>query len=64
MQVYAGNFIGGERGKGGVTHADHDAVCLETQFFPDAVNHPTFAQPVFGPDHPYRSRTIFAFRRR
>ena len=61
MQVYTGNFVGGEQGKGGAHYHDHDAVCLETQFFPDAPNHPEFAQPVFGPEHPYKSRTVFAF---
>ena len=62
LQVYTGNFVGGEVGKGGVTYHDHDAVCLETQFFPDAINHPGFAQPVFGPERPYKSRTTYAFR--
>lgn len=62
IQVYTGNFVGGEVGKDGVTYRDHDAVCLETQFFPDAVNHENFEQPVFGPDRPYRSRTTYRFR--
>lgn len=63
LQVYTANYIEGERGKGGVTYHDHDAVCMETQFFPDAIHHPSFAQPVFGPERPYRSRTTFAFSR-
>ena len=62
MQVYTANYIGGEHGKGGFSHHVHDAVCLETQFFPDAIHHPDFPQPVFGPDRPYRSRTVYAFR--
>ena len=61
MQVYTANWIEGERGRGGATYHDHDAVCLETQFFPDAIHHPNFAQPVFGPERPYRSRTVFSF---
>ena len=61
MQLYTGNHVGGERGKGGSVTIDHGAFCLETQFFPDAVNHPEFAQPVFGPEKPYRSRTIYSF---
>lgn len=62
LQLYTANFIGGTKGKGGVTYHDHDAVCLETQFFPDAINHEDFPQPVFGPARPYKSRTIYAFR--
>ena len=62
LQVYTANYIGGEHGKGGFTYHVHDAVCLETQFFPDAIHHAAFPQPVFGPDRPYRSRTVYAFR--
>ena len=62
MQVYTANYVEGVQGKGGVTYHDHDAVCLETNFFADAIHHPNFAQPVFGPDRPFRSRTVFAFR--
>ncbi len=61
MQLYTGNHVGGERVKGGSVTVNHGAFCLETQFFPDAVNHPEFAQPVFGPEKPYRSRTIYSF---
>ena len=61
MQVYTGNYVGGVCGKGGVEYHDHDAVALETNFFADAIHHPNFPQPVFGPDRPYRSRTVYAF---
>ena len=61
IQVYTANYIEGVCGKGGHTHHAHDAVCLETQFFPDAPHHATFPQPVFGPERPYFSRTVFSF---
>jgi len=61
MQVYTGNYVGGVCGKGDVEYHDHDAVALETNFFADAIHHPNFPQPVFGPDRPYRSRTVYAF---
>lgn len=35
--------------------------CLETQYFPDAINHPQFPSPVVRPDRPYSSQTVFAF---
>lgn len=35
--------------------------CLETQQFPDAVNHPHFPSPVVRPDQPFSGRTVFAF---
>jgi aldose 1-epimerase len=40
---------------------DGSAFCLETQHFPDAVNHPTFPSVILRPGGEYRSRTIFAF---
>ncbi len=57
IQVYT---PGGVRsvGKGGVRYGKRPAVCLETQFFPDAVNHPEWAQPFF---KDYHSRTTFQF---
>lgn len=35
--------------------------CLETQQFPDAINHPHFPSPVLRPDRAFASRTVFAF---
>ncbi len=64
MQVYTGNYLEGETGKGGVVYHDYDAVALETNFFADAIHHPNFAQPVFGPDRPFRSRSVYAFSAR
>lgn len=61
IQIYSGNYIGGEVGKGNHTYQDWDAVCLETQFFPNAANIASFDQPVFGPERPYKSQTVYAF---
>ncbi len=40
---------------------DGSAVCLETQHFPDAVNHSGFPSVILRPGEDYRSRTIFTF---
>ncbi len=45
-------------GKGGIRYGKRPAVCLETQFWPDAVNHPEWVQP-FTKD--YHSTTCFQF---
>ena len=37
VQFYAGNFAKGP-GKGGITYVPRCGICLETQFFPNAVN--------------------------
>ena len=46
VQFYAGNFIGEQTGKGGASYHDRSAFCLESQFYPNAVNEPDFPSPV------------------
>lgn len=62
MQCYTANALQDLPGKDGMTYGPHDAVCLEPHFIPDAINKPQWEQPVFGPDKPYKSTTVFAFR--
>lgn len=46
IQFYTGNFLeGAPAGKRGVSYHNGDGFCLETQYFPDAVNHPDFISP-------------------
>lgn len=61
LQVYSGNFLNGQRGKGGRTYAHRSAVCLETQHFPDSVNHASFPSTILEPGAKYLARTMFAF---
>ena len=61
VQLYTSNTLDAAGGKGGVHYGTHEGVCLETQYFPDAINKPAWPQPIFGPDNPFRSRTTFAF---
>lgn len=62
VQFYAGNFISPQAGKEGAKYGKRDALCLETQFFPDSVNHPNFPSCVFGPGKDYTSKTVYAFK--
>ena len=45
IQFYAGNFLD-ETGKGGVYYGKRSGVALETQFYPDALHHPDWPQPI------------------
>ena len=50
MQVYlGGNLPEGLKGKDGVVYGKHSAFCMETQHFPDAMNHEEFPSPVLLP---------------
>lgn len=61
FQFYAGNFIGGEKGKNGHIYKERSGLCLETQFYPNTANEPSFPSAVFGPEKPYESTTVYRF---
>lgn len=62
IQFYAGNYMAGcPAGKGGAVYGYRDAVCLETQFFPDTPNHPDFPQCVLRPGEVWSHETVFRF---
>ncbi|WP_295745543.1 aldose epimerase family protein [uncultured Oscillibacter sp.] len=62
IQFYAGNYMAGcPAGKGGAKYGLRDAVCLETQFFPDTPNHPEFPQCVLRPGEAWEHVTVFRF---
>lgn len=63
VQFYSGNFIEKESGKEGVTYQFRQGFCLETQYFPNAVNEEHFKSPLLHPDEVYRSETTYKFYR-
>lgn len=61
VQFYAGNFIATQTGKEGVTYSKRCGVCLETQYFPNAINTPAFASPVLKAGEKFHSVTKYQF---
>ncbi len=61
VQFYSGNFLRGETGKDGVSYCHRGGICLETQFYPDSVNHPEWPQPFTKAGQRYHSETIYRF---
>ncbi|MFJ8700568.1 aldose epimerase family protein [Streptomyces ardesiacus] len=62
LQFYSGNFLDGTlTGTGGSLYRQGDALCLETQHFPDSPNHPSFPSTVLRPGQTYRSTTVHSF---
>jgi aldose 1-epimerase len=49
VQLYSGN------------HLKHAGLCLETQHYPDSVNHPEFPTTVLRPGETFKRSTAFAF---
>lgn len=61
IQLYAGNFIGEQTGKGGAAYGDRHGFCLETQYFPNAINEENFTSPLLKAGETYKTSTIYRF---
>ncbi len=61
IQFYCGNYLNNP-GKDGVHYPKRSGVCLETQYYPDSVNHPEWKQPFVKAGERYRSQTKFIFK--
>ena len=60
IQFYAGNFLK-DYGKNGIYYGKRSGIALETQFYPDAVNHPEWSQPFTPANTRYHSETRYKF---
>lgn len=61
VQFYSGNWIAENNGKEGNKNCRRKGFCLETQYFPDAMNQDGFEKPVFGPGKNYDTETVYRF---
>ncbi|MEE4178681.1 MAG: aldose epimerase family protein [Bacteroides sp.] len=62
IQVYSANFLDGSlKGHGSIAYGQHQAVCLETQHFPDSPNHPEFPSTLLRPGETYLHQSRFVF---
>lgn len=61
VQMYTANFLDNEPGKGGVSYIKRSAVCLETQYYPDAIHHDNFPGPICKKGEKYDTRTAYRF---
>lgn len=60
LHFYSGNYLECP-GKDGVSYCHRGGIALETQFYPDAVNHPEWIQPFTKAGVPYHSETKYRF---
>lgn len=61
VQMYTANFLDHLQGKNGAVYEKRDAVCLETQYFPDAVHHDNFPSPICRKGEKYDTHTAYRF---
>ncbi len=60
IQLYTANYTNCS-GKDGQSYPPRSGVCLETQFYPDSVNHPEWKQPFVAAGKRYKSETVYRF---
>ena len=61
VQIYTANYLDKVKGKNGHVYDARDAVCLETQRFPDGPNNPDFPSTVLKKGEDYFSITTYRF---
>ncbi len=61
VQLYTGNNMVPELGKGDALYPCRGGICLETQFFPNCARQEGFIKPVVTPEKPFTSTTIYKF---
>ncbi|KAJ4960620.1 hypothetical protein NE237_020530 [Protea cynaroides] len=64
VQFYTGNMLTSVEGKDGAVYHKYAALCLETQGFPDSVNHPNFPSQIVYPGKTYTNLMVFKFSTR
>ena len=61
MQIFTGNGLDGVEGSDGRVYHEHDGICLETQYFPDAVNNAHFPSPLLRAGETFSSETLYTY---
>ncbi len=64
VQFYTANFLDGVHGKHGHIYNKRDALCLETQHYPDSPNQPSFPSAILTPGQTYHEVTVWKFSTR
>ncbi|NLY42710.1 MAG: galactose mutarotase [Clostridiaceae bacterium] len=62
IQFYSGNHLDTAGvGKGGTVYQKRDGLCLETQYYPDCLNHKNFPSSILRAGEEYKHTTIYKF---
>ncbi|KAJ8553879.1 hypothetical protein K7X08_024557 [Anisodus acutangulus] len=61
VQFYTSNMLENAKGKDEFVYKKYAALCLETQGFPDSVNHPNFPSQIVNPEETYKHIMVYRF---
>ncbi len=62
IQVYTGNYLAGENGKGNYSYLENYGVALETQFYPDCNHHDNFVSSILNANEIKSYETVYQFK--
>ncbi len=61
IQFYSGNGLSDYDAKDGAKYSKRCGFCLETQYFPDSINQPSFVSPIKDAGEKYHTVTVYKF---
>lgn len=61
VHIYTGNYLKEELGKEGIAYNQYQAMCFETQVYPDAIHHAHFPSSICKKGEEYKTRTVYKF---
>ncbi len=61
VQFYSGNVLSNRLGKNGVNYNERCGLCLETQYYPNALEHKHFPSVVLKKNDLFKEKTIYKF---
>lgn len=59
--LYTGNWLDDAQAKDGASYTPRCGFAFEPEYYPDAVHHPAWDQPVCTPNAPYREHIVYRF---
>lgn len=61
VQLYTDNYVDNVKGKDKAVYNQRQGLCLETQCYPDSINHENFPDTIYGEGKEYHTTTIYKF---
>ena len=61
VQFYSGNVLTSRKGKSSVNYFERYGLCLETQYYPNSLEHKHFPSTILKTGDLFKERTVYKF---
>lgn len=61
VQFYSGNMLSNRRGKSGINYSERTGLCLETQYYPNSLEHKHFPSIILKKNDLFKEKTVYKF---